>query len=132
MNQPKLIKSAIVILLLIIVAGGCYYWGWRSALNGLTIKTATPTQIAQAMKNDNFYSTYNENTLRVHGVVSSISQKGRDVVVGLSANSSFQALCNLGAVTTNLQKGNTVTVLAEAATAERQTQAVMLINCTEL
>jgi hypothetical protein len=132
MNQSKFIKSAIVILLLLIVAGGCYYWGWRSALNGLTIKMATPTQIAQAMKNDNFYSTYNENTLRVPGVVTSVSQRGRDAVIGLGTDSSFKTLCNLGHVTTNLHNGETVTVLAEAATAERQTQAVMLINCIEL
>jgi hypothetical protein len=132
MNQPKLIKSAIVILLLIVVATGGYFGGWRSALSNLTIKMATPTQIAQAMKNDNFYSTYNENTLEVRGLVSSVDKQGRDVVIGFSTNSSFKTLCNLGNVATNLQKGNMVTVLAEAATAERQTQAVMLINCVEL
>jgi len=112
------------------VAG--FYGGWRFSLSKLTIKTITPTQAANAMKNDNFYSNYNENTLEIHGVVASITDNNNDFVIGLTANSSYKTYCDLGRTPSNLQKGNRVTVLAEGPTAVRQPSAVMLKNCVEL
>jgi hypothetical protein len=129
MKQSILLKYVIVVSLLIIVAGGSSFLTWRMTLNKLTIESVSPTQIANAMKADNFYSNYNENTLLVKGVISSTSHQGGDWVIGLSTSSSFKSLCDLGTTSTKLQKGDNVSVLAEAATAERQTNAIMLKSC---
>lgn len=129
MTIAKIIKIAIVIALIFVVAIGCFFLGWRETLNNLTIKSATPTQLANAMKNDDFYSSYDENTLLVHGVVSSVNKQGSSHIIGLSANSSYKALCDLGNTATVPKEGSTITILAEGATAERQTNGVLLKDC---
>lgn len=129
MKQSLLLKYIIVVSLLVIVAGGSSFLTWRMTLNKLTIKSVSPTQIANAMKDDNFFSNYNENTLLVKGTVSTINRQGNDWIIGLRTSSSYKSLCDLGNTPTRLQKGDNLTVLAEAATAERQTNAVLLKNC---
>ena len=66
------------------------FWGWRMSLNRLTFKTVTATQTANAMKDDSFYSNYNENTLVIHGVVSSVTNQNNDLVIGLKTNFSIK------------------------------------------
>lgn len=129
MTIARIIKAAVVIVILFIVAIGCFFLGWRETLNNLTIKSVTPTQIANAMKNDDFYSSYDENTLLIHGVVSSVNKQGGSDVISLSATSSYKALCDLENSVTTPKEGSTVTVLAEGATAERQTNGVLLKDC---
>ena len=132
MKKFKLVKALIIAAVIILVGVGCYFWGWRMALNRLTFKTVSATQTANAMKNDNFYSNYNENTLVIHGVVSSVTNQSNNLVIGLNTNSTYKTFCDLGQTSSYLRKGDVVTVLAEGATAERQTNAVMLKNCIEL
>jgi hypothetical protein len=128
-----MIKNTYLWLVIIVVAFfviifGTYLLGWRHSLNNLSIKTATPTQLASAMKSDNFYASYNENTLLVKGIVSSVSKQGSDNVIGLKADSTYQALCDIGK-NTPPAKGSNVSLVAIGATAERQTTAVLLKNC---
>ena len=84
------------------------------------------------MKNDDFYSNFNENTLEIRGIVSSITDRNNDLVIGLATNSTYKAYCDLGHAPSNLQTGNRVTVLAEGPTAVRQPKAVLLKNCIVL
>ena len=46
------------------------------ALDGLSIKRVTATEIANAMQEDRFYADYRQNTLLVDGIVSSLSMRG--------------------------------------------------------
>ncbi len=112
-----------------ILAMGMYFLGDKHGVESMTFKTATPTELADAMKNDNFYSIYRENTLIVSGVIASLSQQGNDLVLGFKTSSSYNAYCNLGSATTSLHVGDTTTVMSEAARAERQPGAVMLTGC---
>ena len=54
------------------------------------------------------------------------------LTIGLTSDSSFKTLCDLGNISSSLQKGDTVTVLAGGATAERQPAAVMLKHCIKI
>lgn len=129
MKKPSLLNVCIVISLLVIAIAGSSIITWRHTLNRLTVRTVTPTAIAAAMKNDDFYGTYNENTLLVKGEVASVTKQQGDTIVYLRTNSTYSAACDLGATSVSLQKGMPLTVLAEAATAERQPHGVLLINC---
>lgn len=131
-RNSRIIKLAILVFVFTFLIGASILSTWRLTLSKLTIKSVTPNQIANAMKNDSFYSTYDENTLMVRGQISTISKQGKDLVIGLKSNSSFKLLCDLGNVSLNLQIGNKVTVFAEGATAERQPNAVLLKNSVEL
>ena len=131
MKKIKLAKAFIIVIVIILVGVGCFFWGWRMSLNRLTFKTVTATQTANAMKDDSFYSNYNENTLVIHGVVSSVTNQNNDLVIGLNTNSTYKTFCDLGQTSSYLRKGDVVTILAEGATAERQTNAVMLKDCIE-
>ena len=132
MNKSKFIKYSVVLIVIVLIVVTSFFLGWRIALSSLTIKTVTPTQAANAMKNDNFYSTFNENTLLIHGVISSVTNQNSDKIIGLTSDSSFKTLCDLGNISSSLQKGDTVTVLAGGATAERQPAAVMLKHCIKI
>ncbi|HUD81194.1 MAG TPA: hypothetical protein VMR08_01010 [Patescibacteria group bacterium] len=132
MNKSKIIRISIIVIILIFVGAAGFYAGWSFALSKLTVKTITPTQAANAMKNDDFYSNYNENMLEIHGVVASITDKNNDLVIGLATNSTYKTYCDLGHVPTKPQKESLVTVMAGGATARRQPNAVVLNNCVEL
>jgi hypothetical protein len=117
-------------LVVVATAALAFLLGGMQALDGLSIKRVTATQIANAMQEDRFYTDYRESTLLVDGVVSSVSMRGSDVIAEFKTDSSFQALYDLGPrSTSSLHAGDRMTVIAEAASAERQPSAVLLNGC---
>ena len=129
MKKHRWLIVTLTVAVGIIFAFGCYFLGMKHGLESMTFRQATPTDLAEAMKNDHFFTSYRENTLIVSGVIASLNTQGNDLVLGFKTNSSYNAYCNLGAATTSLHIGDTTTVLAEAASAQRQPSAVMLTQC---
>jgi hypothetical protein len=82
------------------------------------------------MKQDHFFSSYRESTLLVRGTVVSDNQTGGDGMVGSQTGSTFSLTCDLGHQPMSVHLGDTVTVLAEGASAERQSSGVLLRGCT--
>ncbi len=130
--RSDLVKYSAIAIVIILVIIGSFFLGWRLTLSNLTIKSITATQAANAMKNDNFYGSYDFNTLEIHGQITTVTKQNDDLIIGLVTHSTFKTLCDLGNTTSNLQKGDKVTVIAEGARAERQTSAVLLKDCIEL
>lgn len=130
MKQVSFLRVIALVLVLIVVSGVSFFIGDMHALKSMTIKQVTPTDIAQAMKDDHFYSSYRENTLLVKGTVSSVSAHNGDVVIGLKTESTYQALCDLGVSGHVFETGDQVTVLAQSGPALRQPSAVLLKGCT--
>lgn len=116
-------------LLLMVTAVLAFFLGDKHATGGMSIKRVTATEIANAMKDDRFYADYGQSTLLVNGTVSSLSMRGSDVIAELTKDSSFQALCDLGAHPFISRTGEWITVIAEGAGAERQPSAVFLHDC---
>ncbi len=121
---------AVLLVVLVVASGGCFFLGARHAVQTLAIRRVTPDQVSNAMRDDHFYSDYNEATLVIRGTVRSLDNHGGDVVLEFSASSAYRALCDLGHVPSTPRVGETVTVVAEGAAAERQTAAVILTGCT--
>lgn len=131
MNKQLKYTVAVIILLvvLLVVSGSAFLLGDKHALETMKFKSAAPDQIANAMKEDHFYNDYRASTLIVRGQVALLSRQDGDTVIGLKANSSYKALCDLGNVSSVPRVGTTITVMAEGATAQRQPAAVLLKNC---
>jgi hypothetical protein len=130
MNKRYLKYCAAIIIL---VAGciGSYLWGAKDIVDKIAMHV-TPDQIADAMKNDSFFSSYKEKTLIVEGTVLAISDKGGNVILGFKTSSAFQALCNLNVASSSIQAGDTIRVVALGATAARENSAVLLQDCMRI
>jgi hypothetical protein len=132
MDQTKIIKLVAVVLLIIVVGIVSFFFGDKHALETLTIKRITPDQAASAMQGDHFYTDYRENTLLISGTVSSISTNNNDSVVTFKTSSAFKTVCDFKNLRSAIHPGETITALSEGGSAERQTSAVLLQDCTLL
>jgi hypothetical protein len=111
------------------VGGVSYFLGDKHALETLRVRRVTPDQIAKAMKDDRFFADYRERTLLVTGTVASLTGDVGGEIVRFRTASRFAALCDLRDKAPQADRGQQLTVIAEGATAERQSAAVMLRNC---
>ena len=111
------------------VGGVSFFLGDKHALEALRIQEVTPTQIANAMQEDRFFAEYRERTLLVTGAVTSLSADKHGERVRFRTRSRFGALCDLRGRIRGVRPSARITVIAEGATAERQSAAVMLRNC---
>src|ERR1019366_4150156 len=93
LTDNKSLITLSIIIVFFVIASASFFLGWRNTLNGLTIKTITSTEAANAMKGDNFYSNYNENTLIMHGIISSLQNQKNNYTVGLVTNSTYKTYC---------------------------------------
>ncbi|MDX6416422.1 MAG: hypothetical protein QOG28_1042 [Trebonia sp.] len=82
------------------------------------------------MHDDTFYSDFKDATLVMRGTVAPLDRRAGDVVVEFSTRSPYRSLCDLGSQLSTPHVGDTITVLAEGATAERRPSAVVLTGCT--
>lgn len=117
----------VVVVILILVGLGLFYLGDQYALNKMNVLAATPTQMAEAMKNDLFYSKYRENTLVFSGQVLSISKDGLSSIANIKTSSSYGLFCKVGL--NQVKVGSSYRFIAEAYQAKRQTSALMFDQC---
>jgi hypothetical protein len=129
MNKNKLLVSIGLVLVVLILGGLSFIGGHQTALRDLSFKNISATQAAQAMKNDEFYSDYNENVLVIHGTISSLSEQGAATLIGLKASSNYKTVCKLGSDSSSFKVGDHIAIEALGGTALRQTSGVLLQNC---
>lgn len=114
-------------------AGGIgFLVGNRYALANLTVVAATPDQLAAAMQGDHFYSDYNEHTVLVHGVVASLTSDGSGAMLQFQTQGLFTTRCHVDTYPATIRSGDTISVVAEGAAAQRLTSAVLLMGCRVL
>jgi hypothetical protein len=128
-SKPRVLLSAALVLILACVGGFSYFLGGKHALETLRVSRVTPDQIAEAMKDDRFFADYRERTLLVTGTVGSLTGDVGGEIVRFRTASRFAALCDLRDNAPRAHRGQQLTVVAEGATAERQSAAVMLRHC---
>jgi hypothetical protein len=89
----------------------------------------TADQAAQAMQQDEFFSTFRGQRLIVQGKVRSVIHTNSSTQIELDTNLPIKVLCDLGSQPTQAQPGDAITVQAQAADAERAPSAVVLKKC---
>jgi hypothetical protein len=129
MKQENVLKAFVLVVLVIVIYAGSFFLGDKHALQSMTIKRVAPTQLANAMKGDYFYSKYGENTLLISGTVDSAVRSGNGLTVTFKTSSSYHAVCHFDTYVAAIRSGQTITVLTEAAVADRQPAGVLLHSC---
>lgn len=120
---------AIVIAAGVVVLGIFFLLGDKYGVEHMKIVTATPTDLAQTMLQDEFYSTYRESTIITTGKIASIARSSGTATVTFPTQSEYQTLCQFAGPEPKLARGQTITVIAEGALAERQSTAVLFTGC---
>jgi hypothetical protein len=126
-NKPFVISVAVFILLM----GGLIV-AWLSSLytlNHLSFIEVTPTQLAAAMRQDEFWSSYRFNTLVFDGKVQSVAKDSGIMTLGLVTSDTYGASCEVTNSNDTFKIGNTYKFEAETYQAERQPHGVLLHNC---
>lgn len=129
-NKPLAILLAVLVLILcgLIVA-------WQSALytlNRMSLKVVTPTQMAAAMRQDEFWSSNRFNTLIFEGKVESVTSSNGKTTLNFVSLDSYGASCELNDPSTMFKVGQTYKFAVETYHAEREPNGVLLHNCLAL
>ena len=129
MKRYRWLMIAVVVLIVVAAAVGGFVLGDIQSVRAMTVKLATPHQLAEAMKGDHFYSDYRTDALLVSGTVASVGRRGGHLIVGFQTDSAYGASCELGAATVPPSIGATFTVATVGQAAERLPAAVLLHDC---
>lgn len=125
-----LLCVALASLLLVGLCVVVFWSGGDHALKRLSIERVTPTQVAQAMKNDRFYSDYKLAVLIMRGTVVSVDANKAESTVRFNTNSTFEVTCTFARVQSTVLVGSAITVVSVGADAARQSHGIHLGQCT--
>jgi hypothetical protein len=97
-----------------------------------TVASVTANQVAQAMDNDEFYSTYGHTTLLIQGTVAALDPQPGHFTVTLDTGVRTKVLCDLGQQTAPVKVGDSITVRSADPEndVQRQNASVFIKNCT--
>ena len=129
----EMTKGRLLILVTVLtvlgVAATSFFLGDAYAVGSLSVRQVTPDQLAQAMKADEFYSDFREDTLLVRGQVASVYGNAGGVTLVFLTSGGMKTLCGLAQHPSATLKGKTVAVVTEGANAQRILSGVFLGNC---
>jgi hypothetical protein len=115
-----------------VVVGVAFFAGDTFAVGSTAIQRASPDELSNATRNDEFYSSSRESTLLVRGTVASVRRTGPHAIITFATESRFGASCAANQAAATLQRGATIAVLAEGYQAVRLKSAVGLVDCVIL
>ena len=128
-----MIKGRLLILVTVLavlgVAATSFFLGDAYAVGSVSVRQVTPDELAQAMKADEFYSDFREDTLLVRGQVASVYGNAGGITLVFLTSGGMKTLCGLAQHPSATPKGKTVTVVTEGANAQRILSGVFLSNC---
>ena len=119
----------VTVLTVLGVAATSFFLGDAYAVGSLSVRQVTPDQLDQAMKADEFYSDFREDTLLVRGEVASVYRNAGGVTLVFLTSGGMKTLCGLAQHPSVTPKGKTVTVVTEGANVQRILAGVFLSNC---
>jgi hypothetical protein len=136
-TMKKLLKNrtflvSIVILALILEALIIGVWSGAWTLKQTSIEEVTTTDMASAMRQDDFWSRYRFNTLIFDGKVKSSNTVNDIKSFALVTSDMYGASCVFDNQHTDLKIGETYKFAAVAYQAERQPKGVLLNSCVVL
>ena len=124
----KMILAGIVAVLLI--ANGASFWfGILHGRGAVGIEKVTPVELADAMQQDHFYSSYGEAALLFSGVVTSTRQKDGVTIATFKTGTAYALECQFP--NAEVKAGDMVSVAAPGGSAERLPHGVLLHNCVK-
>jgi len=128
MNRYTKLILISVIAAVIIVGAGSYLLGSQRARQSIGIERVSVAQMADAMQNDSFYSSYGGAGLLFSGKVASVTKNSNVTLVAFSTNRPYGVTCQFPE-NISAKVGATLSVAAPGGSAERLTNGVLLHNC---
>jgi hypothetical protein len=129
MKMRRLLILLTLLSLLVGAAAISFFLGDAYAVGTLSVRQVTPDQLAEAMKADEFYSDFREDTLLVRGRVASVYRGSGGVILEFQTQEGVKTLCQLSRYPSAVHGGTTVTAVTEGANAQRLSSGVLLRNC---
>ncbi|GEM_PF-2097844 len=118
-------------LIAIIIVGLASFWeGSLHAKTSMGIERVTAAQLADAMQQDDFYSTYGNAAVLFSAKVASVKTNGNASLVTFNTGRTYAVVCQFPKAVT-YTSGQTISIAAPAGSAERQTHGVLLHNCLQ-
>jgi len=125
-NMKILLIGAIVAI--VGVGIGSYWFGNLHAMQGAGIERVTIAQLADAMRQDEFYSDYGNAAVLFTGEISAVKSGNNATLVTFVTNRPFSVTCQFPK-NIAVKTGQTISVAAPGGSADRQKQGVLLHNC---
>lgn len=125
-NMKYIIIGALVAIVLVGLAA--FWEGNLNARTTVVVERVTVAQLADAMQQDNFYSTYGDTAVLFSGKIESVKVKNNASLVTFSSSRPYTVVCQFP-IAGNYIAGQTISVAAPAGSAERQPHGVLLHEC---
>lgn len=130
MNRNTKLFLGGIILILLLGNGVSWWYGNLHSRQTSGVEKVSVSQLAGAMQDDSFYSTYGNTALLFSGKVSSVQTQGQVALVSFQTNRPYSLSCQFPN-TSQIAKGQTISVAAPGGSAERQQNGVLLHDCVE-
>lgn len=128
-RNTKLILAGAVVA--IIVVGLAAFWkGNLYARSNVGIVKVSSAQLADAMQQDDFYSTYGDSVVLFTSKVSSVKTQGNASLVTFATSRPYKVTCQFPK-SVSFSDGQEISVVAPAGSADRETSGVLLHNCLQ-
>ena len=128
MNRNTKIIITVAAFVLIFANGASFWFGNLHARQAVGIERVSPTQLADAMLHDSFYSHYGDAALLFSGKVINVQQKNTVTIATFETNSAYALECQFSGVG-QIKLGDTMSIAAPGGSAERLPHGVLLHNC---
>lgn len=128
MNRNTKLIAACSLLAVIIVGLGSFWFGSLRARQSIGIERVTAAQLADAMQQDNFYSSYGNSALLFSAKVLAVRQSNNASLVKFATNRPYSVTCQFPS-TQPVKPGQTISVVAPGGNADRQKTGVLLHDC---
>ncbi len=131
-NMNRNTKFVIVgALIAVVIVGLASFWeGNLHARTNIGVERVTTAQLADAMQQDNFYSTYGNSAVLFSGKVIDINTKDNASIVSFNTGRPYSVVCQFPKQVT-FKTNDIISIAAPAGSAERQVKSVLLHNCLE-
>lgn len=128
MSRNFKILMASIVLLLLVANGASYWFGSIHAWRAESVQRTTPSQMADAMQHDHFYSSYGKSAVLFSGKVTSARPSGDDSLVAFETDRPYSVTCQFSGKI-SAKAGDTIAVTTAAGSADRQKAGVLLHDC---
>ncbi len=128
-GRLRLLAGTGALLVVVAISGGAYVLGLDQGRASRGIRSVSASEAASAMSNDTFYSTYGSSTLIVTGSVASIGYFPGGLRVNFVTGSQFGAACDIPQPKQMPAIHTSLTLVAQADSATRESASILLERC---
>ena len=125
-NTKFIIVGAVITVVLVGLAS--FWEGNLKARGTIVVERVTTVQLANAMQQDSFYSTYGDSAVLFSGDVTDVKVNGNTSLVTFKTGRPYNVVCQFPSAV-SYTSGQNISVAAPAGSAERQAHGVLLHDC---